>query len=178
MSNLPITTRIPVSTSISNGNHGKPEVASTTFTVVTVPTTIQTIMNGVSAQILTVVPVTSALGVGNSAVAVPTPSSTAGADPYAGNGNSGAGKESLSSTHDPSHPHATPTDAPFDATAWQSTEPSRSGLTSKPMMPDKNTTVAGSTSSSPPVVTAGAPGLVGSDGMRVAFLVFALAAIL
>ncbi|KAG6355175.1 hypothetical protein INS49_004256 [Diaporthe citri] len=155
----------------SNGNHGKSDVPSTTFTVVTVPTTIQTIMNGVSAQILTVVQVTSALGAGNNADSAPAPSSTADADPHAGVAQPpppGSG----------AHPHAAPTDAPYGATAWQSTEPSRSGLTSKPMLPAKNTPVTSSTSSRPPVVTAGVPGLVGSGGMRVAFFVFALAALL
>lgn len=214
MGNLPISTVIPVSTTVlpvvdgvptpEHGNQGgsdtkkegtptqsgvsdgKPDVPSSTFTVVTVPTTIHTIMNGVSAQILTVVPVTSAVGVGNNVDSAPAPSSTADADPHAGSaqqaaaetGKSGAGDGPLSSTHEPAHPHAAPTDASFDATAWQTTEPSRSGLTSKPMLPANDTPVTASTSSRPPVVTAGAPDLVGSDGTRVAFFVFALAALL
>ncbi|KAL2291424.1 hypothetical protein FJTKL_12828 [Diaporthe vaccinii] len=195
MGNLPISTVIPVSTTVlpvvdgvptlEHGDQGgsetkkertptqpgvsdgKPDVSSSTFTVVTVPTTIHTIMNGVSAQILTVVPVTSAVGVGNNVDSAPAPSSTADADPHAGSaqqaaaetGKSGAGNKSLSSTHETSQPHAAPAVASFDANAWQSTEPT-------------------STSSRPPVVTAGAPGLVGSDGTRVAFVVFALAALL
>ncbi|KAL2291425.1 hypothetical protein FJTKL_12828 [Diaporthe vaccinii] len=214
MGNLPISTVIPVSTTVlpvvdgvptlEHGDQGgsetkkertptqpgvsdgKPDVSSSTFTVVTVPTTIHTIMNGVSAQILTVVPVTSAVGVGNNVDSAPAPSSTADADPHAGSaqqaaaetGKSGAGNKSLSSTHETSQPHAAPAVASFDANAWQSTEPSRSGLTSKPILPANNTPATASTSSRPPVVTAGAPGLVGSDGTRVAFVVFALAALL
>lgn len=149
MSNLPITTVIPVSTSTQtdrpNENHGKPSVPSTTTTMATVPTTIHTIMNGVSAQILTVVPVTSTLVVDNPNLAE-TASSIADANSHAENA--------------------------------QSPSPSSSGVTSKPMTPASNSPITGSTSSRPPVVTAGAPGLVGSDGMRVAFLVFAVGALL
>lgn len=193
MSNLPITTVIPVSTTVlptantvptaehgnqegdkNNNNHGKSGVPSTTSTVVTVPTTIHTIMNGVSAQILTVVPVTSSLTVDDHPGSAPKASFIADADSHAGNAqppspesgnNLGAGKESLPPTHTPS-------------TTAQPTEPSKSGLTSKPMIPATNNPIAVSTSSRPPVVTAAAPGLVGSDGMRVAFLVFAVAALL
>lgn len=152
MSNLPITTVIPISTSTQtdspNENHGKPSVPSTTTTMATVPTTIHTIMNGVSAQILTVVPVTSTLVVNNSDSAQ-TSSPIADANSHAGN-----------------------TQLPSPESG------SSSGVTSKPMTPASNHPTTGSTSSRPPVVTAGAPGLVGSDGMRVAFLVFAVGALL
>lgn len=178
MSNLPITTVIPVSTTVlptantmptpehgnqggnenkhegtstetvgPNENHGKPGTPSTTFTMVTVPTTIHTIMNGVSAQILTVVPVTSTQVVENHSDSAPTASSIVDANSHAGNAQ-------------PPSPE------------------SGSSSGSKSMIPAKNNPTTGSTSSRPPVVTAGAPGLVGSDGMRVAFLVFAVAALL
>lgn len=165
----------PTRTGGPNENHGKSGVPSTTSTVITVPTTIHTIMNGVSAQILTVVPVTSSLTVDNHPGSAPKASFIAdAADSHAGNAqppspesgnNLGAGKESLPPTHTPS-------------TTSQPTEPSKSGLTSKPIIHATNNPIAVSTSSRQPVVTAGAPGLVGSDGMRVAFLVFAVAALL
>lgn len=180
MSNLPITTVIPVSTTVlptastmptpehgnqegngnkhegtstqtgsPNENHGKPSVPSTTFTMVTVPTTIHTFMNGVSAQILTVVPVTSTLTVDSDPDSAQTASSIADANSHAGNAQ-------------PPSPESG----------------SSSRVTSKPMIPANNSPITGPTSSHPPVVTAGAPGLIGSDGMRVSFLVFAVAALL
>lgn len=167
----------------SNGSHGKPDAASTTYTVVTVPTTIQTTMNGVPAQILTVVPITSAVAVDNSADAVSTPSSTADAGnaqpppPVVGS-DSGTGDEPVAPLQTPSHPHASPTDTPLDATDWQPTQPGRSDLTYEPVLPANNTTLTGSTSSRPAAVTAGAPGLAEIHGMRTAVFVFALAALL
>lgn len=154
MGNIPITKTIPVgetvltttevlptgkqtndekkaspTPSVTGGNDSD-ENGSPSYTVISVPTTIHTVMNGVSAQILSVIPVTSALPVNK---------------------------------------------APFDANAWQAAEASRSGLTTKPMLPSNHTTVKGSTSSRLPVVTAGAPGIGSSDGVRVAFLIFVAA---
>lgn len=146
--NIPITKTIPVGTTVltntevlptgkqtstdkdasptptvTGGNDNK-DLKTPRYTVISVPTTIHTIMNGVSAQILTVIPVTSVLPAG--------------------------GK-------------ASPSDPPFDANAWQ---PAGAG---------NQTTVKGPSSSRLPVVTAGAPGVGSSDGVRVAFLVFVLA---
>lgn len=161
MGNIPITATVPIGTttltyaravptgdqstqSIPAGDDHKEEgtpthsegQTPTSYTVINVPTTIQTIMNRVSAQILTVVPVTlSVLPVGKDASSVPTPS----------------------------HSQASPSGAAFDAKAWQ------------PTQPGNQTTVKGSTSSRLPVVTAGAPGFGGSDGVRLAFLVAAVA---
>ncbi|POS70113.1 hypothetical protein DHEL01_v211493 [Diaporthe helianthi] len=111
----------------------------TSFTVINVPTTIHTIMNGVSAQILTVIPVTSALPVGNDGSSAEAP------------------------------------DAPYDANSWQAAEASRSGLTTKPMLPSNQTTAKDSTSSHLAVITAGAPGIASGAGIRVAFFVFVVA---
>lgn len=76
---------------------------------------------------------------------------------------------------------ASPTDAPpLGASAWQPAEASRSGLTSKPLVPPpaNGTAFAGSGSPRPHVVvTAGAPGLVAGDGVRAALFVFVLAAL-
>ncbi|KAH8777490.1 hypothetical protein F5883DRAFT_695991 [Diaporthe sp. PMI_573] len=146
---------IPTQTGGSNVDSGKPGQAPTTSTVVTVQTTTHTITNGISAQILTVVPVTSTLAAGNGGNSLPIPPSTAEAGP-----------------------HASPTDAPLKTTAWQPTEASRSGLDSQPTLPASSDTVTASTSPRPSVVTAGALGLAGSNGVQAAFLVFALVALL
>lgn len=134
---------IPTQSADPDGDHANPSSVSTTYTVVTIPTTITTFMNGVTAQILTVVPVTSAV------------------------------------TLSPDSNAASPTDAPpLGASAWQLAEASRSGLTSKPLVPPpaNGTAFAGPGSPRPhAVVTAGAPGLVADDGVRAALFVFTLA---
>jgi len=167
----------PTQTGGSNRDNGKPGQTPTTLTLVTVQTTTHTITNGVSAQILTVVPVTSTLAAGNGGNSLPTPPSTAEAGPHTGGAAPppGAGNPPAQT---PSNPHASPTDTPVDATAWQPTEASRSGLDSQPTLPANSDTVTGSTSPRPPVVTAGAPGLAGSNGVHAAFFVFALIALL
>ncbi|KAK2608342.1 hypothetical protein N8I77_006960 [Diaporthe amygdali] len=149
----------------SNGNHGQPDAASTSFTVVSVPTTIQATMSGSPTDVLTVIPVTSALPIGQSVGSSLAPSSSA--DAHAGElsspgvGPSDVEQESAAPVLSESHPHAT-----------RSTEPIRSGLTTNPTTPTNSIIVAGS--SRPSVVTAGAPGLLGSDGARFAFVAFVL----
>lgn len=114
-------------------------------------------MNGVTAQILTVVPVTSTLAAGNNAHSAPTASSVADDKHPAG----GAQPASLATS-----------------SSGTGNEPSALGFISKPLLPANNSTVTGSSSPRPPVVTADGPGLAGSDGMRATFLVFAVAALL
>lgn len=149
----------------SNGDHGQPDSTSTSFTVVSVPTTIQATMSGSATAVLTVIQVTSALPIGQSVVSSLAPSAIADAHPgevsSPGAGPSDTEHESAAPVLSESHPHAT-----------RSTEPIRSGLTTNPTTPTNSIIVAGS--SRPSVVTAGAPGLFRSEGVRFAFVAFVL----